>query len=152
MEGAAIQALAVALAVAENPDNRLDLQSFISHLLAFTTEAVYHAKIAKFSTLLEYSQDRQAIIRELGNGVEAFNSVPTAIFAFLSHLRDFALTVVYAVSLGGDTDTIASMAGAVSGAYLGIEAIPQKWQQHLENRDYILSLADRLWQVASGQW
>ncbi len=26
-----------------------------------------------------------------------------------------------AIQLGGDTDTIASMAGAISGAYLGIE-------------------------------
>ena len=42
----------------------------------------------------------------------------------LSHPQDFASTVIYAVSLGGDTDTIASMAGAISGVYLGIEALP----------------------------
>jgi poly(ADP-ribose) glycohydrolase ARH3 len=89
-------------------------------------------------------------VRELGHGIEASNSVPTAIFTFLSHPQDFASTVVYAISLGGDTDTIASMSGAISGAYLGLDAIPSKWQERLENRDYILDLADKLWHLASG--
>jgi ADP-ribosylglycohydrolase len=40
----------------------------------------------------------------------------------------FEKTVTYAISLGGDTDTIGAMAGAISGAYLGIEAIPAEWQ------------------------
>jgi poly(ADP-ribose) glycohydrolase ARH3 len=149
MEGAALQAGAVALAVAENPDKPLDRASFVSHLLNFTTEDVYRTKIAEFGTLLEHPDDRQAVVHQLGHGVEAFNSVPTAIFAFLSHPQDFASVAIYAVSLGGDTDTIASMAGAISGAYLGMDVIPYEWQRHLENRDYILNLAHRLWQVAS---
>jgi len=33
------------------------------------------------------------------------------------------------------------MAGAISGAYLGIEAIPQSWKDKLENRTYLESLA-----------
>ena len=82
---------------------------------------------------------------KFGHGVEAFNSVPTAIFAFLSHSQSFTSTVAYAVSLGGDTDTIASMAGAISGAYLGIGAIPTERQSNLENQDFISSLADKLW-------
>jgi len=151
MEGAAIQAMAVALAVAENPDESLGSGSFISRLFDFVTEDVYRAKIAKLSTLLKRHTDRQTVVAELGHGIEAFNSVPTAIFAFLAHARDFVSAIIYAISLGGDTDTIASMAGAISGAYLGIEAIPQEWLEQLENRDYILNLADRLWQAASGQ-
>jgi poly(ADP-ribose) glycohydrolase ARH3 len=117
--------------------------------LDFTTEDVYRTKIAEFGTLLEHPDDRQAVVRQLGHGIEAFNSVPTAIFAFLSHPQDFASVAIYAVSLGGDTDTIASMAGAISGAYLGIDALPSEWQRHVENRDYILNLTHRLWQVAS---
>jgi poly(ADP-ribose) glycohydrolase ARH3 len=148
-EGAALQALAVALAVPGNPGERLDVQSFVSHLLDFTKEDTYRVKLKKLTALLKHPDKRQAVVRELGHGIEAFNSVPTAIFSFLSHPQDFVSTVIYAVSLGGDTDTIASMAGAISGAYLGIEAIPQEWQEYLENREYILNLADRLWQVAS---
>jgi len=151
-EGAALQALAVALAAAEEPDKPINVQSLISCLLNFTTEDVYRSKITKFGALLEHPNNRREVVYQLGHGIEAFNSAPTAIFAFLAHPQDFVSTVIYAVSLGGDTDTIASMAGAISGAYLGIDAIPSEWQEQLENRDYISNLADRLWQLASAQW
>jgi len=36
------------------------------------------------------------------------------------------------------------MACAVSGAYLGVEAIPQAWREKLENREHIEELAVRL--------
>jgi len=151
MEGAALQAMAVALAVAEDPDRPFESLSFTSHLLDFTTEDVYREKLGKFSMLLERPDDRQRVVRELGHGIEAFNSVPTAIFAFLAHPGDFASTVIYAISLGGDTDTIASMAGAISGAYLGVDALPGEWLSRLENSDYLFSLAESLWQAASGR-
>jgi poly(ADP-ribose) glycohydrolase ARH3 len=41
------------------------------------------------------------------------------------------------------------MAGAISGAYLGIEAIPSSWRAKLENREYIEALAEKLWQIAT---
>jgi poly(ADP-ribose) glycohydrolase ARH3 len=149
MEGAALQATAVALVVAQDPAKPIDTPSFISRLLESTTVDVYRTKIAEFGTLLEHPNDRQGVVNQLGHGIEAFNSVPTAIFSFLSHSQSFASTVTYAVSLGGDTDTIASMAGAISGAYLGIDALPSEWQRRLENIEYIAELADRLWQAAS---
>jgi len=147
IEGATLQAMAIALAVAEDPDELLNAESFTSHLLDFATEDVYRTKIASFDILLGHPDDRQKVVNQLGHGIEAFNSVPTAIFSFLAHPQDFASTVLYAVSLGGDTDTIASMAGAISGAYLGIDGLPSRWLGQLENRDYISNLADRLWQT-----
>lgn len=35
--------------------------------------------------------------------------------------------VLKAVNLGGDTDTIAAVAGGLAGALYGLEAIPEKW-------------------------
>jgi len=52
--------------------------------------------------------------------------------------------VFLAISLGGDTDTIGAMTGAISGAYLGFDSIPGKWRDKLENRRYIEELAERL--------
>jgi ADP-ribosylglycohydrolase len=34
--------------------------------------------------------------------------------------------------MGGDTDTLASMAGALSGAYRGIGAFPEEWVRTVE--------------------
>jgi ADP-ribosylglycohydrolase len=36
------------------------------------------------------------------------------------------------------------MACAISGAYLGIEAVPGSWKMKLENRSYLEDLALRL--------
>lgn len=147
IEGAILQALAVALAVDENPTQSLDKQSFISQLLGFTTQSEFYDKISKFDKLLENPDDKQKVIEQLGHGVEAFNSVPIAIFAFLVNYQSFSSAVAYAVSLGGDTDTITSMAGAISGAYMGVDAIPVGWYRALENREYILNLARKLWKA-----
>lgn len=46
-------------------------------------------------------------------------SVPQAIAAFLE-ARDFKDTIANAVSIGGDSDTIAAIAGSVAGAYYPI--------------------------------
>ena len=86
----------------------------------------------------------------LGNGIEAFNSVPAAIYSFLTHAASFEEAVVYAISLGGDTDTIGAMCGAISGAYLGVDAIPERWRAKLENREYLEGLAEGLWRLKTG--
>ena len=39
----------------------------------------------------------------------------------------FERTILHAISLGGDTDTIATMAGAIAGAYYGLNRIPLAW-------------------------
>jgi len=41
------------------------------------------------------------------------------------------------------------MAGAISGAYHGVEAIPEGWKSRLEARDYIEKLAEKLWSIKS---
>jgi len=54
-------------------------------------------------------------------------------------------SIQFAISLGGDTDTIASMAGSISGAHLGYEAIPKELLRHCEAPEKILKVADDLY-------
>jgi poly(ADP-ribose) glycohydrolase ARH3 len=65
--------------------------------------------------------------------------------------ESYTQTIGHAILLGGDTDTIAAMAGAVSGAYLGASAIPADLLASLEDghqgRSYIDDLATRLFEV-----
>ncbi|MCH4178876.1 MAG: ADP-ribosylglycohydrolase family protein [Megasphaera sp.] len=56
----------------------------------------------------------------------AAQSVPEAIEAFLDSV-DFSDAIRNAVSLGGDTDTQAAMAGAIAEAYFGVPA--ELWQK-----------------------
>jgi ADP-ribosylglycohydrolase len=45
--------------------------------------------------------------------------------------------------LGGDTDTIAAMTGALVGSRLGLAVIPESWLD-VEGRAELVALADRL--------
>ncbi|MGH3358459.1 MAG: ADP-ribosylglycohydrolase family protein [Nocardioidaceae bacterium] len=56
-------------------------------------------------------------------------AVSLAFVAVLAGGGDFKETVLNAVNLGRDADTIAAMAGAVIGASTGIETVPEEWLQ-----------------------
>jgi poly(ADP-ribose) glycohydrolase ARH3 len=145
-EGAALQAYAVALATTLDSSSPLETGNFLGNLTNFMQHEVYKQKLSWIEKLLGEA-DKEIVIMGLGNGIEAFNSVPAAIYSFLSHPNSYEDSVVYAISLGGDTDTIGAMTGAISGAYLGIESIPDKWKTKLENRSYIEELAQKLWEA-----
>ena len=144
-EGAAIQAYAVALAV-QTEIGSLDPEEFLGRLMEFARVDAYKEKLQKAKELLEHG-DKRRIVRSLGNTVEALNSVVTAIYCFAKHHESYAKAVLYAVGLGGDTDTIGAMTGAITGAYQGIENIPSAWLQKLEKKEYIEKLATELWKV-----
>lgn len=51
--------------------------------------------------------------------------------------------VLKAVNLGGDTDTVAAVAGGLAGALYGYDAIPKEWLDALKRRDYIEEMCER---------
>ena len=79
----------------------------------------------------------------LGNTAVAEESVPTAIYAAVSHRR-FEDAVSFAVRCGGDTDTIGAMAGAIAGGRDGASAIPGRWLAALEDGQRGRSHMERL--------
>ena len=93
---------------------------------------------------LPTGESAPVVARVTGTGVSAAESVPAAIAAFVTHPDGFADTVAFAISLGGDTDTIASMAGALAGAHHGYRAIPEHWVARTEGCPVLVELADRL--------
>ncbi|CAL2083332.1 ADP-ribosylglycohydrolase [Tenacibaculum sp. 190524A02b] len=52
-------------------------------------------------------------------------------------------TVLKAVNLGDDTDTTATVAGAIAGLYYGMEAIPKEWVEVLARKNDIISLSKK---------
>ncbi len=63
----------------------------------------------------------------VGTGLPAYESIPTAIGIFLACGGDPAECVKMGANIGNDTDTIASMAGALAGAFRGFAHVPKKW-------------------------
>jgi ADP-ribosylglycohydrolase len=69
-------------------------------------------------------------------GISPFvtTSVLWSLYSFLSSTKDYWETICTAIAVGGDVDTTAAMAGAISGAYLGLDAIPRQWARHVTDR------------------
>jgi poly(ADP-ribose) glycohydrolase ARH3 len=63
----------------------------------------------------------------------------------------FRRTIQYAISLGGDTDTIANMAGAIAGAYYGYGTISENIQKHCEATEQFIANADKLHEITASK-
>jgi ADP-ribosylglycohydrolase len=153
IEAGVLQAMAVGLAVASDPKEPLDTIGFIDTLMAMTDKAEF---VKAFETIKGFFMRAKVttvndVITEIGNDIRGYTAVPAAIYSFLSNWRSFETAVIYAVNLGGDTDTIGAMTGALAGSYHGVAAIPDRWTSRLENRekgrDYVMDLGKRLWDL-----
>jgi len=79
-----------------------------------------------------------------GNSGFAAESVPLSIVAARDiHRRSFQEILQRAVEAGGDTDTIASIAGQIAGAALGAEALPEDLLVRLRDRQQIVEIAEK---------
>lgn len=56
-----------------------------------------------------------------------YHTVPVALYAWLRHYGDFARALTSVLDLGGDTDTVGAITGALAGASSGVEGIPNEW-------------------------
>lgn len=90
-------------------------------------------------------------------GISPFvvGSVLWSLYSFLRTPDDYRETIKTSIAVGGDVDTTGAMAGAISGAYLGLEAIPQHLalrvhDNHTWGHDELIDLADRCYLIKSG--
>ncbi len=84
----------------------------------------------------------------LGEGWVAEEAVAGALYSFWRTPDDYAATVLHAANTDGDSDSLACMAGAISGAYNGERAIPEEWRADVENATALMDIADRLCEYA----
>lgn len=72
-----------------------------------------------------------------GDSSAAAPAVAIAVGLFAAADGDPIKTIVSAANVGGDTDTIGCIAGAIAGAYAGYTALPENWCSFFEqaNRD-----------------
>lgn len=137
-------ALSVAFAVAymlNHHQEKFDKTQFTKELVDFVEP--YSAELA------DSFKEENALYERYGCHV--LESVPHAIRIFMSDPYDFEKAVQNAIAGGGDADTIASIVGAISGTFNGLDKIPQQWIEKLENspkgRDYIKKLAEELYKM-----
>jgi poly(ADP-ribose) glycohydrolase ARH3 len=144
IDGAAVQSKAVALAVQHDPDDSFPSDAFVRALLGLARTPQMREKIREVGDLISSPLDPSVAAQRLGRTVAVHESLPFALYSFLRHPKSFEDCLFCAILNGGDRDTLGAMACAVSGAYLGIKAIPKSCIEKLENRSYIEDLALQL--------
>ena len=144
MDGAAVQAYAVAGAVKLKPDEEFPLDPSLKALVDFARTTEIREKMRLVQQSIGRGISPKAAADLIGRTVAVQESMPFAVYSFFRHAQSFEDCILCAIMNGGDRDTLGAMAGAISGAYLGIEAIPQFWRRKLENLTYIERLASRL--------
>jgi poly(ADP-ribose) glycohydrolase ARH3 len=127
--------------------NRRPLDRWPSMFFSLPIDSIFKIKFEKVMECITRRCSAYQSAREIGNGSDALESVPAAIYAVMRNSESFVDAVTFAIAMGGDTDTIAAMTGAIAGARLGYHSIPREWIDALENeeegREYVLSLARR---------
>ncbi len=83
-------------------------------------------------------------ISALGEGWVGDEALAIAVYCCLRHSDDFSACLIASVNHSGDSDSTGAVAGNILGAWLGYEAIENKWKKDLEMRRLLVEMADNL--------
>ncbi|MFI6162942.1 ADP-ribosylglycohydrolase family protein [Micromonospora haikouensis] len=142
LDGAVAQAVATALAALSIQDTPLDADRVVAAICEHMQTAEFRTALRRLPALVARGATSADVAGEVGNGVAALQAVPAALAAFLRNPDDVPAAIGFAISMGGDTDTIASMTGALCGARRAEKDLPVMWGLRLEG-------ASRVWTAAS---
>ena len=125
--------------------DNVDPGSMISAVLEFTNgiSREFDKAILKIDNCLDWDDEEKAL-NFLGEGWIGEEAVALALYCFLKYPNDYRKTVLRGANTNGDSDSVACIAGSISGAYLGIEAIPDDWIKRIEKSKHLEDLAGRL--------
>ena len=93
--------------------------------------------VNKAIDLSQSDVDTLSAIEELGEGWVAEETIAIAVYCALKYENSFEKAICAAVNHSGDSDSTGAVCGNILGAYLGVDAIPQKYLENLELKDLI---------------
>jgi poly(ADP-ribose) glycohydrolase ARH3 len=157
VDGAFVQAKAVSELARRSDASGFDVTRFLSDLQACAESAVVKEKLGIVieAHAHHWSDDEvlSAVCTPNPYGkqfqIHAADAVACAFWVFACWPHDPEECIIRAVGLGGDTDTVATMAGALAGALNRSSWIPRRWFDQMENqpgigRDYLIGVAQEL--------
>ena len=148
-------AMAVATAVAQAvTSSAIETLPFLGLVAASVRSAGFAGHIEELGDWLQSPEQAalEAIAdtgqrpRARGFGIPALAepTVLASLYAFLRSPDDYVATIDFALRIGGDVDTIAAIAGAMSGAHNGVDLIPRHLVNGVKDSAEIMDLGERL--------
>ena len=147
IDGAVVQARAIAIAFKSSPKEEFSYKYFIDELIDLSKTQEIKKKLRIVKALISQDSDHEKALMMLGKSVAVHESMPFSIYSFLKYPGSFKDCLLCAVLNGGDRDTLGAMACSISGAYLGLSRIPEKWVKKIENFSLIKELIFKLYEV-----
>ncbi len=142
-------AQAVAFAVARAARGDLDPRSLIAETVEFIGPSAVSDRLLLAEKFLARGMEVEEALARLGTSGYVVETVASSFFCFLRTPGDFEETVTRAVEGGLDADTTGAVAGAVSGAYNGLEGIPERWRRGVEAAEEIIRLAEGIFRLVT---
>lgn len=143
LAGALLHATAIILAL-----NNVSENEWITRIFKLPIESAFKIKLGRVVQCLDRKASAHESVKEIGNGPQAIEAVPAALYSFLRHPDSFLDALLFSISMGGDTDTIGAMTGALAGARMGETPIPDELIEQMENGkeglDFIRQLATQV--------
>ncbi|AEM39435.1 Poly(ADP-ribose) glycohydrolase [Pyrolobus fumarii 1A] len=139
VEGARLHALALYELM-----HGMDVEELPYYLARETMYEEFRERLELIQELIDASPERVAKV--IGNGSAAFESIPAAVYVLVRARGDPVRSIAYALSLGGDTDSIAALASSLAAAanpdlVLNNPFMTRMFQM-LEDNEVILETAD----------
>ena len=141
-------ATAVAYAIARLVTGDLDVEELLTDAVAFVGDSEVARNLEVVQDLLSANTPTGEALAHLGTSGYVVETVASALYCFLRTPTDFLSTVSSAVMGGGDTDTTAAIAGAISGAYNGVANIPGHLVQQVEDSRTLQDLGRAVYRLA----
>jgi ADP-ribosylglycohydrolase len=118
---------------------------WMTKLIEFTNNISdeFHQAILRVGHVISWGSEEYAL-DHIGEGWVGEEAVALALYCVLKYPQDYRACVLRGANTNGDSDSVASIAGGILGAKLGLNAIPVAWRNQIENADYLQDLAKRM--------
>ena len=111
----------------------------------------FKEKLGEVDHAMKNKAELDGAIQILGNSSLATEVFGLSLFILLSVPSDFEKAVLLAANAtgegGGDTDSIAFLVGAFTGAYNGIGNIKSDWVDNVENSEHLQNTAKEIYRI-----
>lgn len=146
--GCGIYAL-IAVQILEGKTIAESIQAGLTKARQIYIESEFKDDLQKYSRLwqADFGNLPETEIKSSGYVIDTLEA---ALWCLLN-TKDYKMLVLKAVNLGGDTDTVASVAGGLACIYYGLEEIPEEWFSKLQNRKYLEEVAENFFQSLKKQ-
>lgn len=122
-------ALAVGYAIAQSLKEKLNGVTLIEQTITFLgTQTQISQQLVQVQTLLKQQASLEQAVTQLSKDSQSTTAIALAFYCFLSTLEDFRLSVVRAAQTSHQSQLTTAIAGALSGAYNSVSAIPISWR------------------------